>query len=41
MDPIVLLAAAWGRVAWVFDTWLPSWWEALDADFNYIKHIGD
>lgn len=41
MDPLIALYAAWAQIQWVFTTWIPSWWEALHADYEYIRNIGD
>jgi hypothetical protein len=41
MDQLNLVMYAWAQLSWVFTVWLPSWWEALEADVNYIRHIGD
>lgn len=41
MDPLILLYAAWDRIVWTFAVWIPSWWDSLEADVDYIRHIGD
>lgn len=41
MTPLVALINAWNQVTWVFTTYLPSWWRAVEADVSYLRNIGE